>query len=421
MNIDNVILNAYICDIKWLEQASGTMIKNITFTNFFSFASQSVDLRDINILLGINGSGKSNFMKAFQILRAIVAEGELQNLFLNRWGGFDSVCFAGSKAARPRIVIEYEFDPLVFGRYGYKFQESVFYRIKFCKVGSSQNYYVCEQFYTKQDNGRPKYVYFKINNGQGYVREGKTDSQQEVEYTFENTSDSVLTQLVDKDRFYQVHTLREALRDIVVYSGFDTSFNSAIRKPSQPGNSLKLSPDGSNLPQLINRIKINSKSDYNRLVDSFVAINPMVKGFDFNIIGNNLELLLDETGLERSIHISNISDGTLRYLCLLAVFCNRKRGGLICVDEPESGLHPDMISELLEVMNDTTDKTQYVLATHSQHLLNGVSVEDVLVFEKDEGNSSVVNSFDDPDYVEWASQYATGTLWRNGDLGGNRY
>lgn len=55
-------------------------------------------------------------------------------------------------------------------------------------------------------------------------------------------------------------------------------------------------------------------------------------------------------------------------------------------------------------MNDTTDKTQYVLATHSQHLLNGVSVEDVLVFEKDEGNSSVVNSFDDPDYVEWASR-----------------
>ncbi len=87
---------------------------------------------------------------------------------------------------------------------------------------------------------------------------------------------------------------------IVIEYEFDPSFNSVIRKPSQPGKSLKLMSDGSNLSQLINNIKINSKSDYDRLVDSFVAINPMVKGFDFNIIGN-LELLLDETGLERSI------------------------------------------------------------------------------------------------------------------------
>ncbi len=397
------------------------MIKSISFKNFFSFSSQTVVLQDVNVLVGINGSGKTNFLKAFQVLRAVVTEGELSRLIIDRWGGFDAVCFAAPSQSKQQIVIEYEFDPVVLGRYGYKFQEPVFYRIKFRKMGSTQNYYVCESLHTKCPTGKPRYVYLKMNNGRGFVREGKTDAQQQVEYTFENTSESVLTQLVDKDRFYQIHTLREALRDISVYTGFDTTASSAIRKPSLPGSVQKLATDGVNLAQLINAIKISSKTDYSRLVKSFVNINPMIKGFDFNFIGNNIELLLDERGLERSVHASNISDGTLKFLCLLVIFCNRKRGGLICIDEPESGLHPDMISELMEVLGETFDQTQYVLATHSPHLLDCVSVDKVLVFEKDDSNSSVVDSFQNPQFVEWASRYSIGALWREGDLGGNRY
>lgn len=396
------------------------MIKSIRLTNFFSFANQTIRLADLNVLIGINGAGKSNLLKAVSLLRALVVEGGLSDLMLNQWGGYDAVCFSGTTDLR-YIELEYEFDYKILGSYGYKFQEPVYYCIRLCRVGSSQNYAVKESFHTKNDRGKRKYVYFEMNNGKGFVREGKTDDQQMVEYAFENAADSVLTQLVDKDRFYQIHTLRDALRDISIYSYFDTTPTSSIRKPALPGSTLKLSHDGANLPQLLNAIKISRKSEFHHIISSISSINPKFRGFDFNIIGNNIELLLDEEGLERSVHITNVSDGTLHYMCLLAILCNSKRGGLVCIDEPELGLHPDMLAEIVEQVNDTCNDTQYIIATHSQQLLNHVTVDKLIVIEKDESNSSTVTTFHEEDFKLWASQYSTGTLWRNGDLGGNRY
>ena len=80
-----------------------------------------------------------------------------------------------------------------------------------------------------------------------------------------------------------------------------------------------------------------------------------------------------------------------------------------------------MLSELMQAIIKKTDKTQYIISTHSNLILNQVPVSDVIVFEKDSQNSTIVKDFRDEEYVKWASQYSTGTLWRNGDLGGNRY
>ena len=117
----------------------------------------------------------------------------------------------------------------------------------------------------------------------------------------------------------------------------------------------------------------------------------------------------------------HVSDGTLRYLCLLAIIFNNRRGKLICIDEPEIGLHPDMIGELMQAILQTTNATQYVISTHSDHILNQLSVENIIVFEKDDDNKTLVKVFRDNEFVEWASQYSAGSLWRNGNLGGNRY
>ena len=395
------------------------MIKSIRLKNFFSFSSQIIELEDLNMLIGINGAGKSNFIKAIQVLKATVTESEIPNLLINKWGGFDSVCFLGAQDANG-IELEYEFDPEIIGIYGYHFQESVFYRIRFHKIASSQNYYVCESFHTKV-NGKCNYRYMQIDNGKGFVREGISKAQQTVQYEFDNASDSVLNQLVDKDRYYQIYTLREAIKDISIYSYFDTTASSPIRKPVQPSSSNRLFADGSNLPQVLNSIKINDKNNYHKISESLNAINPYFNGFDFNFLGSNIELLLDETKLNKAIHVTHISDGTLHYLCLLSIIYNSKRGKLVCIDEPEIGLHPDMISEIITAIQETTNETQYIISTHSDHILDKIAVKNILVFEKDDTNSSCIKDFKETDFINWAAQYATGKLWRDGDLGGNRY
>lgn len=396
------------------------MIKCIRFKNFFSFKENTIFLKERNIIVGINGAGKTNFIKSLQLLKSTVTEGALSDLLINKWGGFDAMCYADNQKESSVVELEFQFDENVLGQYGYHFQEPVYYLITFKKVGSTQNYSIYESFYTKNE-GNPAYRYLKMHNGKGFAREGLSSNQTTVNYELENTSESLLCQLVDKDRYFQIYTLREAIKDIAIYNYFDTTMQSPIRKPMLPGGTSRLMSDGSNLPQILNKIKINSKSDYLKIVSSLQSVNPQYNGFDFNIVGNNIELMLDEKWLDRAVHVTHISDGTLRYLCILAIIHNSQRGALVCIDEPELGLHPDMIGEIIDSIKQNNEKTQFIISTHSEHILDGVPVSDILVCEKDGLNTTVVQSFTNKEYVEWASQYSTGKLWRNGDLGGNRY
>lgn len=382
-----------------------------------------VDLHDLSVLVGINGSGKSNFMKAIRVLKSTIVEGALSDLILNQWGGFDAMVFSGTPNGENKVELEFEFDETVLGKYGYHFQEPVYYKICLKKIASSQNYTISESYHTKNEDGTRKYMFLDMRNGKGFAREGLSSDQHSVRYQLEDSSESLLSQLVDKDRYIQIYTLREAIKDIAVYSYFDTTAQSAIRKPMLPtGGSVRLLADGSNLPQILNRIKINSKQTFfPKVVEALKVVNPLFNGIDFNFLGSNIELLLDEKGLEKAVHVTHVSDGTLRYLCLLSILFNPQRGALVCIDEPEVGLHPDMIGKIISTIKQYDSQTQFIVSTHSEHILDEVSVDDILVCEKSMQNMTEINTFREEEFIEWASQYSTGKLWRNGDLGGNRY
>ena len=399
-------------------QKKSYMLKSIELFNFFSFHSAKVELGVLNTLIGINGSGKTNFLKAISVLKAVVTEGGLQDLLINQWGGFDAVFYSGNHVAdeKPCIKLKYEFNPKTLSGYGYTFLEPVIYEIKFYKVASTQNYSVCEVMKTKSG-----YFYFNIKKGKGFAMEGASNNQHKVEYSLDGGNESIFSQVVDQDRCVQVYALREAIKNIATYSYFDTTAHSPIRKPVMPTMAIRLQYDGSNLPQLLNKIKINNKPGYNAIKKALNNVNPNYTGIDFNVLGANIELMLEEAKLNRSVHVTHISDGTLRYLCLLAIIHNAQRGSLICIDEPEIGLHPDMIAEIIEGIQSNCKGSQFIISTHSEYVLNQVKVENVMVCEKDVDNATEVSSFYNAEFQEWASNYATGRLWRNGDLGGNRY
>ncbi|MGL5193703.1 MAG: AAA family ATPase, partial [Chroococcales cyanobacterium] len=134
--------------------------------------------------------------------------------------------------------------------------------------------------------------------------------------------------------------------------------------------------------------------------------------------GPKLYLVLREKNLSRSVSIDQISDGTLRYLLLLSVLFNPERGNLVCLDEPETNLHPDMINTVAESLKQASKETQIILTTHSPLLLNLFELEDVLVFEKTEGNETVVN-YNFPDEVD--EDFLVGQAWLQGLIGGKRW
>lgn len=400
------------------------MIKEVKISNFFSFNQTTIKLcSDTNILIGINGAGKSNFLKAIKLLREGVAGIGLKKNILDNFGGFDNSFFKGSNenGDTQSIFLQYIFDGKEISQNGsgFKFTEDIIYQINIIKSSSLLNYYIQEKITNEKG-----FVYLDFINGVGHLNEKVSENSNKtslVRYNDFDPQELSLKEISDTDRYFALTTIKKAIKDIFVYDYFDTTPKSPIRKPMLPTSEKRLFADGTNLPQILNIIKINHKQQYKKIAEMLNEVNPNFSGFDFNFIGGNIELMLEESGLDSSIHVSNISDGTLRYLCLLSILYNPERGRFICIDEPEVGLHPDMILNIANAIKEASEKTTLVISTHSDNLLNYFDIQNVRVFEKDENNATKVISFSKELFSDWYKEFSLGQMWKQGDLGGVRY
>lgn len=407
------------------------MIKSIKLSNFFSFKSEEISLdQKVNLLVGINGSGKSNLLKAIRLLK-IGVEGNaddnaLLDLIVSKWGGFENIYFkANNNGLYPNSIgLEFTLNGKILTEYGegaINFRDDIVYKIILVRKASTDNYYVSERISSSKG-----YIYLDFINGSGRVRERQeTGDIPPVEYSDYNPHELALSKIsdFDRDRYLPLVIIKKAIKDIVVYSYFDTTPNSKLRSAmSSTSREKKLLPDGSNLPQILNTIKISHKSFYRIMQSKLKDVNELYSGFDFNFLGSGIfELMLDESKLNSAIHITHVSDGTLRFLCLLSILFNPNRGRFICIDEPEVGLHPDMIFNISNSINEVSNETTFLIATHSENVLNGFRLENIRVFEKNDQNESKVKMYSDSDFEGWYDEYSPGNMWRAGDLGGKRW
>lgn len=409
------------------------MIKNICLENFFSFGEdQVVHLNPrVNVLVGINGSGKSNFLKAIRLLFESIAGEGFEKLFLKDWSGFNSVSNYSTNS-KDFIKITYEFDKDAIKRvvngHGYVFPTNPIYELTIKKAGST-SYYIKEKLYSKNvDSDKKTFIFLEMENGRGII--SATDKnkdeiqkypQEGNEITFK-TQETVLRQISDPDRFYPLFTLKRAIEGIAVYDYFDTTLQGLIRQPGTYSTEEKLASNGNNLMSLLLRMKNHHLNEYEKIEKEIKKINPYFRDINFDLIGSKIYLVLREINLSKSVPIEHISDGTLRFLLFLSILYNPERGSLLCIDEPETGLHPDMINTIVKAIKFASgDKSQIIMATHSPLLLNSFDLDDILIFEKDEKNQTIVETKTEEDFEEWDDNYLVGQLWLRGQIGGKRW
>ena len=137
--------------------------------------------------------------------------------------------------------------------------------------------------------------------------------------------------------------------------------------------------------------------------------------------GGTVRLILVEKG-NRDIPATLLSDGTLRYLCLLAVLLHPEPPPLICIEEPELGLHPDLLHKVSDLMCDASKRSQLVVTTHSDVIVDTLTEqpESVVICEKRDGETEM-HRLDKDDLAKWLKDYSLGDLRRDGELGGNRW
>ena len=408
------------------------MIKQITIQHFFSFGqTPPVTLNnDTNILVGINGSGKSNFIKAIRLLYESIAGGGFLKLFSQKWGGFAAAVNFGH-LEHDEILLRYEFDKdllwKVMDNTGFKFKKNPIYEIRIHKRGSLGEYSLSEWLYTEGSNDKPgPFTFLSVNKGQGLISE---DGKENAPASKINRIDAldkqelVLRQISDPDRFYPLYTLQRAIEQITIYDYFDSTFDSPVRQLSPYYSAERLLPDGRNLTFLLNYLNGNSTSAYDKIISELIGVNPHFRELVFSSpTAGKMLLSLKEKHIEKTITVEHISDGTLRFLLLSSIFYNPKRGSVICLDEPEIGLHPDMINAVCKgIKHAASSGSQMIVATHSPLLMNGFSLEDLRIFEKDKTNQTIVNNKSEEDFKGWEGDFLVGQMWLSGELGGVRW
>jgi predicted ATPase len=147
-----------------------------------------------------------------------------------------------------------------------------------------------------------------------------------------------------------------------------------------------------------------------------------VKDVDTELLGTHLRLMIKEDGLASRTPASRLSDGTLRWLMLLIVLLDPAPPPVICIDEPELGLHPDILPTLADLLRDASTRTQLIVTTHSSALVDAFSDEPeaVCVCEKVDG-STVIRRLSGERLSSWLDDYSLGQLWAKGEIGGNRW
>ncbi len=406
------------------------MLAKITLENFFSFGTKTeIPLnKGVNILVGINGSGKSNLLKAIRLLHEGVAGMGFEKVFMEEFGGFDNVANASGER-KDFIRLTFEFDKerieAMLNREGFEFPTNPVYSITINRSGNV-NYSLIEHLTSNSKLEKDRITYLSaVKNKVRLSRESFTKEYwaghpNNIEFIINSAHLSLALYTDLGGVLSPINVIKKAIQSISTYQQFDTSPKSSLRLPVNYGIDERLASDGSNFASLLQRMKNQDALKFDKIIEKLQKVNPQFKSIDFDIIGSKIFVVLREQNLAKTITIEHISDGTLSFLLMSAIFGNPNRGGLVTLDEPENDLHPDMISIIADYMKEAAKTTQIIAATHSPLLLNNFDLEDVLVFEKDSDNQTTVKNYTEEDF-EGQENMLVGQFWLRGLIGGKRW
>lgn len=384
------------------------LVKEISLTKVLSFGEKTtISLEPLNILIGMNGSGKSNLVDVFNLLRAAPTDFQKP---IREGGGVREWLWKGSKASTPsveiNVVFENDIAPTRNIRYVLAFSET---QQRFCLIDERIEYETLNEkepcrFYCY--NGKDPYL--NIN--------GTMQSADNV-----IIDKSIFMQIRDSRSYPEITFLGNQLQQIAIYRNWAFGRGTPPRMPqSADMPNTHLAEDCSNLGLVLKHFQYADNSTVEHILEVMSNLNGGIEDFDVNIEGGTVQLFMREDGM--TIPAPRMSDGTLRFLCLAAVLCDPSPPPLICIEEPELGLHPDAISSLAELLVDASKRTQLIVTTHSSMLVDCFTEtpECVLITEKDRGSTDI-KRLSREELSPWLDKYRLGQLWMQGEFGGVRW
>ena len=387
-----------------------TALSAITIKGFRSIGSvEDLAIRPINVLIGANGSGKSNFLGVFKLLQAIRA-GRLQD-YVARAGGADRLLHFGSKVTEELVI------RLTFGDQ-YPEYEVTLDPVHGDWMRSSQTVRSWSQ-----GELLPSQITSAAIGPASEADSGNTDSPHSARHAVFGTA-AEHSQPRDLTAEWNM-AVADILNDSErwhVYHFLDTGSNSPIKTNNDLHDNRFLRPDGANLAAFLYLLHEQYASSYDLIRRTTQFVAPFFEDFHLEPLALNPDKIRLEWQHKRSdayFDASSLSDGTLRFMALATLLLQPEalRPSVILVDEPELGLHPYALELLASLVKQASVRSRVILATESPILLDHFDPEDVLVADLVEGKTKLTQLNSNTLEV-WLEDYSLGQLWEKNELGG---
>jgi predicted ATPase len=416
-------------------------IERIKIKNLLSFDEEGIDfeLKPLNVLIGANASGKSNFVLAVRILTSL-SQYNMREI-IEGYGGISEIKSKLSNAGK----IEFE---TKFG--GEAENNIVLHNVELNETPLQGNF----RFFTISSeellvrergsdeaqwlptNGKGIIFHIQIPEGEEmrYVRNNipafmDTDARQLIPVVIDGKPSSLSkSNFADRSRSVVLQGQHESiihLRDQMT-SCFNKGFYPVLgtvflQSPNEAGvQQDHLDPVGSNLASYIaaldERLIIG---DY--LLPKLQEVYPDVVKLNTTVKAGRIYITLTEKGYRTVTLQPRISDGILRLIAILSVLYQDDPPPLICLEEPENGFHPDVLRVIAKALREASERTQIIVTTHSPDLLGYMNPEDVVVCERGRKGGTQLSRLSSEVLGEWLKDYDLGELWLKGELGGTRF
>jgi predicted ATPase len=362
------------------------MLKNIKIKNFKSIKDQDITLKNLNVLIGQNGAGKSNFISLFKFLERLAEQQLFDYIFSS--GGINNFLFNGFESSSfIEVYLEFGFnEPLSYYKFNIK--------------SSGEDYKLSESLGANDLDLLTKALFLDITNNKNESDLKKSESSlARISYSY--------------------------LRNFKIFHFHDTSENAALKLPQEIDDVYSFKNEAENLAPLLLFLRNSDFYTYNKIVEVTRLVYPIFNDFELQespVAKGKIVLRWSEKGTGNIFSVKQISDGTLRFICLATLLLQPKGSNLvpetIIMDEPELGLHPFAIHVLSELLKKASIDRQIILATQSVTLINHFTPEDLLIAERDESGATIFKHKNSEELKEWLEDYTLGELWESNFFGG---
>lgn len=367
-------------------------LDGITVLGFKSIrALEDFELRPLNVMIGANGAGKSNFLNLFRML-ADLADRRLQ-LFIRGEGGPDALLFGGRRRT-PSLGVALNFDS---GSYRYQFS---------LEPAANAMAFATE---------------YALPGAADYLDSAAPGTRPSSEFGTTWGGGHSEARLTDIGRGKFVAELLPQMKQWRVFHFQDVSRISHVRLQSNTRENLSLKSNAGNLAPFLTSLQKRYPESYRRIVEAVRLAAPFFWDFVHRQDDDNdVELEWREVNDTETVRGPfQLSDGTLRFICLATLLLQppHLQPNPILIDEPELGLHPYALTLLAEMLQQAGDSRQVIVSTQSADLISQFTPEDVVVVDR-KGPDSVFQRLESKKLSDWLKEYTLGELWNMNILGG---